>query len=359
MATIKEGKLRYPLLNGREQQDDDLKAVPIDIEEPSDSYSLDRSSDFFLRKTKLQRIVIVAFSLFATLLLFFSFLCVKVLYRDYAEVNVLHVLIAQSTLLVIVVLLIAGVLRANLLLVPSDTIFLLFARCLIALIAAVLFLSSLRHVSLGKATMMAHTSPVFAGLFAYVSLRETFRSADRFNIFFAFIGAAGVGYSAISHPEEEGDPDAQRFAMMVCSIAAVLTMYSNAQLRQINISAHCMTAPLFLGLTGTFVSALGVLLGGPGSFSAVLALEARALYLLVVAAGASVLGVVILSWALQQEKAAIVCACFYPLIAYGFVTDYVFLGRDFWWMDAAAAGVVFGGFLLTLIIRFCEVGQRR
>ena len=132
---------------------------------------------------------------------------------------------AQSTLLVVVVLIIAGSLRANLLLVPSDTVCLLLVRCLIALVAAILYLSSLRHISLGKATMMAHTSPVFAGLFAFISLRESFRAADRFNLFFAFLGAAGLGYSAISHPEEGGKPENQSFAMMLCTIAAVLGMY--------------------------------------------------------------------------------------------------------------------------------------
>ena len=120
-----------------------------------------------------------------------------------------------------------------------------------------------------------------------------------------------------------------------------------------------MTAPFFLGLSGTFVSALGIILGGPGSFSEVLALEWRALYLIIFVAGASVLGIVILSWALQQEKAAIVSACFYPLIVFGFAADYAFLGRNFWWMDAAAGGVVVVGFLLTLFFRFCEFGQRK
>ena len=143
---------------------------------------------------------------------------------------------------------------------------------------------------------MAHTSPVFTALIAFVSLRETFRAADRFNLFFAFLGAAGLGFSVL-HAPEDGDSEAQIFAMLLCTVSAVLSSYGYALLREINISAHCLTAPFFLGLSGTFVGVLAMLFGLKGGFEEVLALEARAIYLLTTATGAAVIGIIILSWA--------------------------------------------------------------
>ena len=292
MAEKKQGgTLGMPLMQDAEQHDEE-------IEDPSDSASLEAySSEFFLKKTTFQRSVIVSFALLATLLLFFSYFCLKILFDDYAVVNALHVLLAQSVALTVVVLLLAAILRANLLLVPSETACLLLVRCLVALVASVLLFRSLEHLSLGKAVAMAHTSPVFTALIAFVSLRESFRAADRFNLFFAFLGAAGLGLSLLYEPEEGVEADSQIFALLLCTIAAVLGAYSNALLREINISAHCLTAPLFLGLSGTFIGVLAMLFGAPGGFDVVLALEARALYLLAAATGAAVVGIVILSWA--------------------------------------------------------------
>ena len=86
--------------------------------------------------------MIVSFALLATLLLFFSFFCIKILIDDYPVVNALHPLLAQSVALTVVVLLLAAILRANLLLVPSETACLLFARCLVALVATLLLFHS-------------------------------------------------------------------------------------------------------------------------------------------------------------------------------------------------------------------------
>ena len=47
------------------------------------------------------------------------------------------------------------------------------------------------------------------------------------------------------------------------------------------------------------------------------------------------------------------------MIAYGYLADYIFLGRDFFWVDAASAAVIVDGYLITLFLRCCEIGQRK
>ena len=93
-------------------------------------------------------------------------------------------------------------------------------------------LNAMTHIA-EKGRYDGTNQPVFAGLFAFISLRESFSAADRFNLFFAFLGATGLGCSAISHPEEGGKPEHQSFAMLLCTIAAVFGMYSNKSTSQL------------------------------------------------------------------------------------------------------------------------------
>lgn len=234
---------------------------------------------------------------------------------------------------------------------PWQALVLIF-RCLAGAIGMNLFFMSIKYLPTSIAFMVFNINPLFVSFFACCILSESVRYVNAFCCMLALSGVSLVAY---------GRKDENKFelfnlnAIVVCAGAALISSLAVTSMKKLNQSVHYIFSPYYLCLACIIVSLW--LFCYEEDYLNIEKYDQWDWVLLVSAGLFSLIGQLLLSWALQYSNATSAAPLLYINWLFNVFADLFYFKLKFYLLDLAGAGVITVCVFIPVLVLCYEQGR--